>query len=363
MSLLIWVLCLTTLTGAYLLMPNAGLLCALLLFVLAPVVSWIILVAIHKKIQIRLTTPGVVGKRKPFTLSAQLHSDTRIPLGRTVMWLQLTNTATGEVQKKRVSFRGSGQWILESIYCGCIECRAMGVWCYDIFGILPLHIPCKAKKRIVVMPDTFPVEIESTLSQSDLDDCSEYAPDQKGTDRTETFQIRDYVPGDSLQQIHWKLSSKLDKLIVRDPALPIDHELMVFLDRSQDVIEPAEADALMEAVTSVCQGLAEAGQPFQLAWNEDVIAVYEVGNKEQLPEAVAAMLKSRRVVTGRTGSDLYQKTRGDVKVGAVLYFCSQLPQNPFPKAKVQIYMCGHDDNVTSFTPLNVSDVLRKISWS
>ena len=364
MSLLIWMLCLMALTCAYLLMPDVGLLCALSLFVIAPLVSWLLLVSIHKKIRLQFTAPGVVGKRKSFTLGAQLYSDAKIPLGRTVMWLQLTNTVTGETQKKRVSFRSRGQWVLESTYCGCIECRIIGVWCYDIFGILPFRIPCKAKKRIVVMPDTFPVKVETMLSQSTLDDCSEYAPDQKGADRTETYQIRDYVPGDSLRQIHWKLSGKLDKLIVRDPALPIDHELMVFLDQSREDNDPAGADALIEAVTSVCQGLAESGQPFRLAWNEDVIVVYDVNNKEQLPEAVAAMLKSRRVDTGMTGSELYQKTLGDVKVGAVLYFCSQLPQNPFPNAKVQIYLCGAQmDNVTTFTPLNMSDVLQKISWS
>ena len=70
---------------------------------------------------------------------------------------------------------------------------------------------------------TFPVEIQTVLTRSNLDDCTEYAPDQKGADRTETMQIRDYVPGDPLQQIHWKLSTKLDRLIVRDPAQPVPY--------------------------------------------------------------------------------------------------------------------------------------------
>lgn len=363
MSLLFWLLCLIAITIAYLLEPGNGLFGAFFLFLLAPMVSWLIMAGIRKKIQIRLTTPGVVGKRKSFVLEAQLKSETRIPLGRTVMWIQLTNTATDEKLKKRMVFKGNGQWILESAYCGSIEYQVMSVWCYDVFGVLPMKIPCKAKKRTIVMPDTFPVETESILSRSDLDECAEYAPNKKGTDRTETLQIRDYVPGDSLQQIHWKLSGKLDKLIVRDPAEPVDRELMVFLDRSTDAVEPARADALMEAVTSVCQSLAESEQPFRLAWNEDTICIYEVNNKEQLPEAIAAMLKSRCVRNGISGSELYQKLWGDVTVGAVLYFCSQLPQDSFPADKVQVYLCGQGEQAITFSPQNMDDVLRKISWS
>lgn len=365
MSLLLWLLCLTVLAAAILLAPHPALIAAFVLFLAAPVVSWLILMLLRKKVRIRLTAPGVIGKRKPFSLEAQIESDSALPFGKTVMWLQLTNAVTGEKQRKRVVFRGKGEWVLESAYCGCIECRAANAWCYDIFGILPVRIPCKAKKRIVVMPDTFPVELETVLTRNDQDDCTEYAPDKKGADRTETLQIRDYVPGDPLQQIHWKLSSKLDRLIVRDPAQPVDRELMVFLEQSDAERTPRQADALMEAVVSVCQALTEMGQPFRLAWNEDVIVFYDVSNKEQLPEAVSAILKAHRVTTGISGSSLYQKTKGDADVGAVLYFCSALCDDPFPGARTKVFACGEGsgENVTTFSPENMADVFRNLTWS
>ena len=365
MSLLLWLLCIAALAAANLLVPHPALAAVLVLFMAAPVASWLILVLLRRKVRIRLTAPGVTSKNKRFSLHAQLESNTALPFGKTVMWLQLTNAVTGEKQRKRVTFRGEGQWVLESAYCGCIECRAANAWCYDIFGILPVRIPCKAKKRIVVMPDTFPVETETVLTRSNQDDCTEYAPDKKGADRTETLQIRDYVPGDPLQQIHWKLSSKLDRLIVRDPAQPVDRELMVFLEQSDEARTAAQADALMEAVVSVCQALNEAGQPFRLAWNEDVIVSYDISNKEQLPEAVSAILKARRVTTGISGSSLYQKTKGNADVGAVLYFCSAVSDNPFPGARTKVFLCGEGggENVTTFSPESMEDTLRNLSWS
>ena len=34
-----------------------------------------------------------------------------------------------------------------------------------------------------------------------------------------------------MKAIHWKLSGKLDDLIVREPGLPIDNSLMMILDK------------------------------------------------------------------------------------------------------------------------------------
>lgn len=365
MSLLLWLLSLLALMVAQLLVPHPAVLCTLIVFAGAPVISWLIMVTVRKKVQISLSAPGVAGKNKPFVLQANLQSSGCLPVGKIVLWLCLTNDVTGETQKKRVAFRGSGQWILESAYCGCIECVAASIWCYDIFGVLPLRIRGKAKKRTVVMPDTFPVSVETVFSRSDQEDCTEYAPNKKGTDPTEILQIRDYVPGDSLRQIHWKLSGKLDKLMVRDPAQAVDRDLLVFLEKTDAACTPERADALLEAVTSLCQTLAEMGQPFRLAWNEDVIVTFDITNKEQLPEAISGMLKAHRTTSEIPGSVLYQKTRGDGNMGAVLYFCSALAGDPFPEARTQIFLCGEGsgENVTAFTPQTMYETLRILTWS
>lgn len=364
MSILLWLLCVFALTAALLIAPHQGMLGAWILFVAAPVVSWLILVLIRQKVGLSIAAPGVVGKNKPFTLQAVVESNSRIALGKTVIWLELTNAVTGESQKKRMIFRGSGTWTLESIYCGCVECCVTGAWCYDWFGILPVKIPCKAKKRIIVMPDTFPVELETVLSRSDHDERTEYAPNRKGSDRTETMQIRDYVPGDPLQQIHWKLSGKMDRLIVRDPARPVDRELMVFLEQKDEKRTPETADALLEAVVSVCQALAESNRPFCLAWNEDTVVTFDVGTQEQLPEAVSAILKARRGLAQVPGYELYRKTKGDTDMGAVLYFCSRQPDELFPAERTKVLLCGRGGgDATVFTPRNMTDILADMSWS
>lgn len=51
-------------------------------------------------------------------------------------------------------------------------------------------------------------------------DSDTSSPDRRGSDLTEPFRLREYAPGDSLRQIHWKLSSKLDRLVIREPGMP-----------------------------------------------------------------------------------------------------------------------------------------------
>ena len=41
------------------------------------------------------------------------------------------------------------------------------------------------------------------------------------------YELRQYQSGDSLKNIHWKLSSKQDELIVREPCEPIFNKLII----------------------------------------------------------------------------------------------------------------------------------------
>lgn len=48
---------------------------------------------------------------------------------------------------------------------------------------------------------------------------------RKGSDASEMFDIRDYVPGDDIRTIHWKLSGKTDELIVRQASAPSHYNI------------------------------------------------------------------------------------------------------------------------------------------
>lgn len=361
---LLWLLCLLTMTGAAVLSPHWVLIVGISVFLLCPAVTGLLLLPCRKKAKIWLTVPSVAAKGEPVCVQCRLDGG-HAPIGRVSVGLHLENPATGEQTEKRLSFSGSGQWEVCSDHCGCLLCQITDVRVQEIFGIFSIRLLCKAKKRVTVLPNTFPVLLPRRAFYSQTDSPEAYAPDKKGNDRTETFQIREYVPGDPLQQIHWKLSSKWEKLTVREPAHPIDRSLTVFLEQWDEYRTPAQADCLLEAVISLCQALTEEGYAYRLAWNGESLSSVDVAGQEQLAEAVSAVLKAKRSAALTTGTELV-RSEGKTEIrGTVLYFCSRIAGEAFPWANTHIFLCGEGmgDRVTAFTPENAQDILKQIVWS
>lgn len=352
----LWLATLLALGLGQLLRPHPALLAAWTAMAAAPVLSWLLLTLCRKKLRLIMEAPGIGEKGKPFYLTARLERDIWLPIARAEVLLELTNTATGEQTRQTLPLSGKTELPICSDYCGCISCRVVRLRCFEPFGLLPLPPIAGPTRRVVIMPRTFPVEVGQTLSVRRDADSQEYAPEQRGFDRTETWQIREYVPGDTLQQIHWKLSSKHSRLMVREGSLPVDRSLTVFLDLADDSRTPAAADALLEAVSSVSQALAEAGLPFRLAWNGETLCDAQISTAEQLPEALCRLLKARPDPAAVPGSTIWQQENA----GRVLYFCSILPPQPWPGMEVDFFLCGAAEapSVTTFTPENVSQQLR-----
>ena len=133
---------------------------------------------------------------------------------------------------------------------------------------------------------------------------------RRGGDFTETQAVRPYHPGDPVRQIHWKLSSKLDRLVIREPGMPAARTLLVFWDRSGDA---AARDAQAEAVFSVCQSLSEQGYAYQLGWPEGgTVRFAEAGSTEELLRNLPLLL--------RGGAEPLQETGALRGFGKILYF-------------------------------------------
>lgn len=50
----------------------------------------------------------------------------------------------------------------------------------------------------------------------------------------EQYEIRTYRPGDALRSVHWKLTAKLDDILVRESVEPRCHVLAIALERIPD---------------------------------------------------------------------------------------------------------------------------------
>lgn len=272
-------------------------------------------------------------------------------LGKYYVGLRLTNELTGEVER-RIQPLHKGAWSMVLPHCGRMNYDIEKLWLTDYLGIIPRRLRSETSVRMTILPETFPVNVDSSMLLSAAEDSDLYESDRRGNDPTEIFQLREYAAGDMVRSIHWKLSSKLDQLIVKEPAMPVDRSLLIYWDQS--VGSPAVLDTLAETVFSLCQALSGMGCAYTLGWMEDgFLRLAEISDMDALLEHLP-MLLHRKAGPLQSEPDF-------TAWGKVLYFTGGLTEASY-ESKIHTFLCLEQmeavDGVTVFTPDNYKEKLE-----
>ena len=102
---------------------------------------------------------------------------------------------------------------LPTDHCGGLELLSKGLWVCDYLGLFALPIRGTDKKILVVRPKTIPMDEPPDMSRYLV---NAWKP-KPGGGYSENHELRLYRPGDNLHQVHWKLSAKTGKMILREP--------------------------------------------------------------------------------------------------------------------------------------------------
>lgn len=292
-------------------------LCLGLVMVAAPLIglgkNWYI----RKKLALHIEAVPTLRKGDPGTITVAVTNPTPFPVLRLHCHIGVENQLNGQKASYRLiswanSRRTTRQTLrLGSEYCGRIRVTVEKGKLYDCFGLFGLTVPWEAVTHMVVQPDTFPMSVTLLPKAGEIEESLLYSQERPGQDMTETYQLREYTPGDSPRQIHWKLSGKLERLIVRDPALPIEHNVLVFWERTGGSGDPERIDAQAEVVISLCRSLAEEGIPFTIGWNDtdrNLCILHDIRDMDTLIGVIPRLLRATGAGTGPNGAALLMQT-------------------------------------------------------
>lgn len=96
----------------------------------------------------------------------------------------------------------------------------------DLMGFVFFKKKLDVSTEYVVMPELVKQEIsDKTYFETGMLESEESS--KKGNDFSDVQEIREYIPGDKLMSIHWKLSAKRDILMVKDRVSMSDKQLVV----------------------------------------------------------------------------------------------------------------------------------------
>ncbi len=124
--------------------------------------------------------------------------------------LILRRCVTGE------RWRGKRQTRLPTDHCGALEVLSGRAFVYDRLGLIPIPVKVRGNRRTLVRPQPLeaplPADVEKAVAAS-------LAP-KPGGGFSEYHELREYRPGDSLSHMHWKMTAKVGKPILREPMQP-----------------------------------------------------------------------------------------------------------------------------------------------
>lgn len=163
-------------------------------------------------------------------------------------------------------------------YCGRFSVTVESIRLVDLLGVYEVSIPLNENRECLIFP--LGKERNQEAGQMYMKGVTEAMESkEKGYDFSEVSGIREYIPGDKLQNIHWKLSVKKDELMVKERISVSAMQLNVLVELSNN--EEMQLEAILELADSVTRAFVSQNLPFTVYYysvNQGGLADCYIGN-------------------------------------------------------------------------------------
>ena len=141
--------------------------------------------------------------------------------------------------------------------CGEIMVRCQEAYVYDLLGLFRVPIKSFGEMTTIIYPQKVQMHVEMSKDIYGRPREEGQIQNRKGNDPSEMFDIREYVPGDDIRAVHWKLSSKTDTLILREASDPSHYNLAVLIDLGLEQENEPVPSASLSAAIAYGSGIME----------------------------------------------------------------------------------------------------------
>ena len=220
---------------------------------------------------------------------------------------------------------GEDQVLLDCTRCGTVDVRVEKAAARDWLGLASFPCPAADSVSLLILPDLYPVRVR--LSEQFSLPWREERPGRPRRNAwdTETSSVRDYVPGDPVRRIHWKLSGKMDRVLIREGDRPFAGNTLLLLETSGYGIEPEDMDSAAEAMLSVSRALAEEGIVHSAGWlDRGTVQWMEIGNARDFLSMRDALLSAEAEETGESVGAAFSRAFPDLQTDHAFVFSPRL---------------------------------------
>lgn len=299
------------------------------LCVVLPVVSLVLMLIAGRKITIEPEVPQTAEKNSA-VITYRINNPGRYPIARITFRIRMENQMTGASRERRVSATaGSRETVtaelsLKNSKVGTVVISTTKIRVYDAFGLFVFRKSDLPDQAVIIYPNMRNLQVLMEKPVENTGDGSRYSPDRPGQDVSEIFALREYVPGDEIRKIHWKLSGKTDRTMVRDFSLPLNYAVFLLLELTKGSEELV--DAQVEIFLTISRALLENGISHNMGWYdaaEENFHVEELDDFQELELASAGVLSSYAAEESGEAIDFYRASGYRSSSNILLYVVTE----------------------------------------
>lgn len=227
------------------------------LLILMPLLSLILQRAAMRGIQVTCQIQGSCRMSQEIAVALKIKRKNRLPLGTIRVQLIFENILYGDQDENEVWLQPGEEremtflHLYEAADCGNVRTYVAEAEYRDLLGLAGFRRSVDISRETLVYPPEIRLNME-LLKRPETKSFGEMYSQKRGQDISEVSGLREYVPGDSMNSIHWKLSGKLDELIVREFGQPSNYNTLVLYEmmkRNQEEEIPNSCNNAVLALT------------------------------------------------------------------------------------------------------------------
>ncbi len=187
--------------------------CLLLLLVFPLASLTVLLINVHS-CKIETIVPKAVKIHDEAEVGFQVAGNSMLSLFICRIYLSVRDVMADTTIKKKIESHQGGVhfYPVDTAHCGTFVFEAKKVRVYDLFKLFFINKSLNIREEVVVRPVP---EIPKAIPQ--MNGFKARMLRKSSSTYSEIYDVRDYVAGDPIKNIHWKLSAKKDKTLIKEP--------------------------------------------------------------------------------------------------------------------------------------------------
>ena len=218
---------------------------------------------------------------------------------------------------------------IKSKYCGKLIIEIQSLKIYDYLTFSSVKKKVNKSKEVIVLPQIYDINFSSNATNINSLDGEIFSKDKAGDDPSEVFNVREYVEGDKIQRIHWKLSSKVDNVMIKEYSQPIVNDSIIIVEFCESENNINTIQGIIETAISLSHMLLSYNYIHYICWydkNKDFFNKIIINSEEDMLGVACELLSLKPYTNDVLSLKHYNIEKGSEEYSRKFYVTSNIPK-------------------------------------